>query len=79
MKGTLTKINDNWVVKYPKYPPTSKVYDTETLPLHPDNVADIEESAQIFDNIEARIAAENEVKFDIVISALDFVTYAKLR
>ena len=45
MKGTLTKINDNWVVKYPKYPPTSKVYDTETLPLHPDNVADIEESA----------------------------------
>jgi hypothetical protein len=48
------------------------------LPLHPDDVKQIEEDSKTFDNIEARIAAYPDVDFEIVISAIDFVTYAAL-
>lgn len=38
MKGILTKSNGEWVVKYPKYPTSQKIYETSTLPLHPRDV-----------------------------------------
>jgi hypothetical protein len=69
MKGTLHKTEQGWVVEYAKH---------SELPLHPDDVKQIEEDSKTFDNIEARIAAYPDVDFEIVISALDFVTYAAL-
>ena len=35
------------------------------LPLHPDDVAQINEWAKVFDNIEGRIASSPEVEFNI--------------
>ena len=63
MLGVLTKTNDNWVVNH-SYSITKD--DWETLPLHPDDVKQINRDAQVFDNIEARIAAYPEVEFEIV-------------
>ena len=40
------------------------MYCGESLPLHPDDVKQIQQDAQVFDNIEARIAAYPEVEFD---------------
>ena len=37
MNGTINKLNNEWVVQYPKYPTSDKIYDTLTLPLHPDD------------------------------------------
>ena len=31
MKGVALKKNDKWVVKYPKYPTSNKIFDTEIL------------------------------------------------
>ena len=90
MKGKLTKTNDEWIVKYPKYPLSSKINDTATLPLHPYNVAEIKAGAERFDNLEARIIAWPDVEFDIVdefnnpelfrgIGWGDGIKYAKLK
>jgi hypothetical protein len=57
MKGTLHKTEQGWIVEYAKH---------SELPLHPDDVKQIEEDAKVFDNIEARIAAYPDVKFEIV-------------
>ena len=80
MLGVLTKTNDNWVVNH-SYSVAKD--DWETLPLHPEDVKQINRDAQVFDNIEARIAAYPEVEFDRV-SGFDnngpdhFPQYAKL-
>jgi len=67
MKGRLKKIGEEWVVTYDmfqddhSYPfPAYKI-----IPLHPDDVKQIEEDSKVFDNIEARIAAYPEVEFEI--------------
>jgi hypothetical protein len=66
MKGILHKTEQGWVVRYFD---TEKAYDVmyceESLPLHPDDVKQINADAQVFDNIEARIAAYPEVEFEI--------------
>ena len=62
MLGVLTKTNNNWVVNH-SYSLTKD--DWETLPLHPDDVKQINRDAQVFDNIEARIAAYPDVEFEI--------------
>ena len=61
MLGVLTKTNDNWVVNH-SYSVAKD--DWETLPLHPEDVKQINRDAQVFDNIEARIAAYPDVEFD---------------
>lgn len=51
------------------------------LPLHPDSVDEISNWEQIFDNIEARIADNQKVEFEIVNETYDDgkgCTYAKL-
>jgi hypothetical protein len=56
MKGTLTKTEQGWMV--------NSFYEIPSaLPLHPDDVKQINTDAQVFDNIEARIAAYPEVDF----------------
>ena len=80
MLGVLTKTNDNWVVNH-SYSVAKD--DWETLPLHPEDVKQINRDAQVFDNIEARIAAYPEVEFEIVKEYIDSHTnqvqaYAKL-
>ena len=74
MKGILHKTDQGWVVEYAKH---------AELPLHPDDVKQINRDAQVFDNIEARIAAYPEVEFEIVKEYIDSHTnqvqaYAKL-
>jgi hypothetical protein len=79
MKGTLHKTEQGWMVSRCVGDGVAEVWE-ETIPLHPDNVDQINRDAQIFDNIEARIAASPEVEFEIVIDAnINMVTqYAKL-
>jgi hypothetical protein len=85
MIGTLTKLKEGWYVKFFEDGTVIHTY----LPLHPDNVKQINRDAQVFDNIEARIAAYPNVDFEIVkvwerntdrnIPTLDdFEHYAKL-
>jgi len=64
MKGTIHKTEFGWEV--------INIHATlngpllQSLPLHPDNVKEINEWAQIFDNIEGRIASNPEVEFEII-------------
>jgi hypothetical protein len=97
IKGKLHKTDNGWVVMFNKklehqmvgyhdYK-TTTVYDQ--LPLHPDDVNQINEDSQVFDNIESRIATWPDVNFEIVSVYVepstsihsnrgDDVTYAKL-
>ena len=67
MKGKIQKRHEKWVVWYFD---SEKSYDImycgESLPLHPDDLKQIQQDAQVFDNIEARIAAYPDVDFEIV-------------
>lgn len=69
MKGKITKTDQGWMVRYIDSVlsdmGTRTYYDKE-LPLHPDDVKQINKDAQVFDNIEARIAAYPDVEFEIV-------------
>lgn len=93
MNGLLYKVKDNWVVSYGSSLTGFEIWPI-TLPLHPDDVAAIQEQSLVFDNVEARIAAFNKVEFDIIevranyqenhlkkdcSCKSDFVNYAKLR
>lgn len=60
MKGTLTKINDNWVVEYPKHA-SNKIYEAATLPLHPEDVKTCNDYGDYSVDWIGK-----EVKFDIV-------------
>ena len=62
MKGKLIKIEERWMVGTVCYADLWSNY----MPLHPDDVKQIEEDAKVFDNIEARIAAYPDVEFDVV-------------
>ena len=67
MKGKIHKTEQCWMVKYFD---TEKAHDImycgESFLLHPDDVKQINRDAQVFDNIEARIAAYPDVEFEIV-------------
>jgi hypothetical protein len=87
MKGKLRYISKDktlvksWVVWYNDTPVGGNVSFVDSLPLHPDDVKQIEEDSKVFDNIEARITAYPDVEFDIVLCSYskdkhDF--YAKL-
>jgi hypothetical protein len=78
VKGILTKTDNGWQVSHATYDMILERWIAGKLPLHPDDIKQINADAQVFDNIEARIAAYPEVEFEVVISALDFEKYAKL-
>jgi hypothetical protein len=81
MKGILKKTQSGWIVNYDY---TVNKNDWCTLPLHPADVEQINKDSQVFDNIEARIAAYSEVEFEIVTEywsgevGVNGLTYAKL-
>jgi len=91
MKGKLRYVGKDktlvksWVVWYNDTPVGGNVSFVDSLPLHPDDVKEIEEDSKIFDNIEARIAAYPEVEFEIVTEwengevGVNGLTYAKLK
>lgn len=68
MKGTLTKTEEGWMVRYDvmqdNYNYPYPIWDY--FSLHPDDVKQINADAQVFDNIEARISAYPDVDFDVV-------------
>ena len=82
MKGKLVKTEHGWFVRYKETTPLS--ITTETLPLHPADVEQINKDSQVFDNIEARIASNPEVEFEIITEywsgevGVNGLTYAKL-
>ena len=58
-KGTIQLTsNEEWVVAFANA--------KETLPLHPEDVKEIDELTNIFDNVGARVLASPEVEFTIV-------------
>ena len=82
MKGKIIKTDRGWMVSRCVGDGVKEVWE-ETLPLHPDDVKQINADAQVFDNIEARITAYPEVEFEIRHLSVDplgrdITTYAKL-
>jgi hypothetical protein len=81
MKGILKKTQSGWIINYDY---TVNKNDWCTLPLHPADVEQINKDSQVFDNIEARIASNPEVEFEIVTEywsgevGVNGLTYAKL-
>lgn len=73
-QGKLIKIEDTWFIGTTLY---NGIW-SELIPLHHDDVKQIEEDSKVFDNIEARIASSPNPYYELVISALDFKPYAKL-
>lgn len=73
MKGTLHKTDQGWMISRRTFVISSVTIDNgatevweEQIPLHPDDVKQINADAQVFDNIDARIAAYPDVEFNIV-------------
>ena len=70
MKGKIQKtISGEWVVRVvsEETPECDTIVEHGTqYSLHPDDVKQINADAQVFDNIEARIAAYPEVEFEII-------------
>jgi hypothetical protein len=65
MKGILKNTTAGWFVWYNVMrDEITQGYDS--IPLHPDDVKQINRDGQVFDNIDARIAAYPDVEFDIV-------------
>ena len=83
MTGILKNTTAGWFVWYNVMrDEITSGYDS--LPLHPNDVKQINADALVFDNIEARIAAYPDVKFEIVKEYIDSHTnqvqsYAKLK
>jgi hypothetical protein len=63
MRGVLHKTEQGWVVRYSN--PQEYREPIHSLPLHPDDVKQINADAQVFDNIEARMTAYPYVEFEI--------------
>jgi hypothetical protein len=86
MKGKITKSDEGWIVRYDAFQDdySYPFPGWNFIPLHPDDVKQINRDAQVFDNIEARIAAYPDVEFEIV-SGFDnngpdhFPQYAKIK
>ncbi len=39
MKGQITKEDNEWVIKYPKYPTSKKLFDWINLPIYEANIS----------------------------------------
>jgi hypothetical protein len=68
MKGKITKSDEGWIVRYDAFQDDHSYPfpGWNFIPLHPDDVKQINRDGQVFDNIEARIAAYPDVEFEIV-------------
>jgi hypothetical protein len=66
MKGKITKSDEEWIVRYDVFQDDHSypLPGWNFIPLHTDDVKQINRDAQVFDNIEARIAAYPDVEFD---------------
>lgn len=62
MKGKIHKTEQGWMISRCVGDGVAEVW--KELPLHPDDVKQINRDAQVFDNIEARIKAYPDVEFD---------------
>lgn len=65
MKGKIHKTDEKWMISRCVGDGVAEVWE-EQIPLHPDDIKQINADAQVFDNIEARIAAYPDVEFEIV-------------
>ena len=67
MKGTLykNKSTGEWMVRTLLVSPMVGPYGFRDLRLHPESIKQMEEDEQIFDNLEARVAAYPEVEFEV--------------
>ena len=67
MKGTLykNKSTGEWIVRTLLISPMVGPYGFRDLRLHPDSIKQMEEDEQIFDNLEARVAAYPEVEYEV--------------
>jgi hypothetical protein len=79
MKGKLIKTDRGWEVEYEEDVPNLHYIAKQTIAilLHPDDVKQINTDGQVFDNIEARIAAYPDIEFEIVVSdwEQDYIKY----
>jgi hypothetical protein len=67
MKGILKKTEQGWFVIYDQILGEGIIKRNQNaLPLHPLDVKQIDEDSKVFDNIEARIKAYPDVKFEMV-------------
>lgn len=68
MKGKIDLLDNNWIVKYIHYdfPPLEYMESEYILPLHPEDIKQIDEDSKVFDNIIARIKAYPNVEFIIM-------------
>ena len=64
MKGKLIKQENNWCVQY-KMDSDIIATDGGLIPLSLDDVNEINAWEQIFDNLEARIATNQDVDFEL--------------
>jgi hypothetical protein len=64
MKGTLVKTEQGWMVKYDQRTWQDPSVEDGELPLHPDDVKEINELSKIFDNVDARYNGQ-EVEFEM--------------
>jgi hypothetical protein len=65
MKGTLHKTETGWEVVNIQASLNGPLL--QSLPLHPDNVKQINEWSEVFDNIEGRIKSNPDVEFEVVV------------
>ena len=70
MTGKMHMSEDGWIINY-------KENDVDkTIPVHPDDIDTIDQLRDIFDNIEARITANDSIEFIIIgHQKLDGVSY----
>ena len=60
MTGKMHMSEDGWIINY-------KEDDVDkTIPVHPDDIDTIDQLRDIFDNIEARITANDSIEFIII-------------
>jgi hypothetical protein len=64
MKGTLHKLSKGWTIWYNDDHIGGNVSFVDSLPLHPDDVKEINELSKIFDNVDARYNGQ-EVEFEM--------------
>lgn len=68
MKGKINFIDEKWIVDYIHYelPPPEHNEILMSLPLHPDDLKQIEEDSMMFDDIKSRILCYPDVDFTII-------------
>ena len=66
LQGTMTKVNETWLVYYREELMGPRVIRNHEYQLHPDSVKELKEMEQIFDNYESRILANPIVNFKLV-------------